>query len=415
MTTDLRPIEPNERNDWIRSLHVPFLESPNEDTVRHWEDHLETDRAWLAFDEKLVVGNCCIFSRNVSVPGTLGAPCPTMPLAAISGVGVHPTHRRRGLLRRMMGAMLHNAVERGEPAAGLLASEASIYGRFGFGWATSSVRITLPKRLARIAVPVPELELRLCSAEEARERIPALFEQARLRRPGELNRNAASWSDTFTRRRRTGSTGERFFVLGAEGYVTYRAANNWSEEPTTLRVDDLFGMTGEVEAGLWKFLLEIDLVDSVVATRPLDEPIRWRLEDPRAMAVTSTNDRLWLRLLDLPTALTTRKYRTEGRLVLHVDPATHFADQYGEPAPDPAAGRWVLEAGPDGASCRPAHRQEPSELRMGAATLASVFLGGHDFSSHAAAGLVTELRSGALARADVLFGTRPLPFSSTGF
>ncbi len=414
MALEVRRIEPNEREEWIRSLHIPFLETPNEDTVRHWEEHLETDRAWLAFDGGVAVGNCCVFSRNVTVPGLPGSPCPTVPLAAISGVGVHPTHRRRGLLRRMVAVMLDDAIGHNEPVAGLLASEGSIYSRFGFGWATSSVRVSIQRRAARVSNSVPDLALRLCSAREAAERVPMLFEQSRLRRPGEIDRNAASWSDLFGSRR-VGTFGERYFAVGDEGYVIYRTTSTWSSEPTVLRVDDLAGVTVDAESGLWQYLLGIDLIDSIVANRPFDEPLRWRLEDPRALTVTSWNDRLWIRLLDVPAALTARRYITDGCLVLQVDPAAEHAAADGDPAPDPIAGRWVLDVGPDGASCRPALRREQPDLRMSATALGSVFLGGQEITSLAAAGLVTELQPGTLARAELLFRSHPLPFSSTGF
>jgi predicted acetyltransferase len=180
-------------------------------------------------------------------------------------------------------------------------------------------------------------------------------------------------------------------------------------------VDDLFGATPEIEAGLWQYLLSVDLSDSIVASRPLDEPIRWRLEDPRSLAVSGLNDFLWIRVLDVAGALNARRYQTDGQLVFEVDPAPVWPDSDGQSGPDPAAGRWVLEAGPSGSSCRRARASESAELRLGAAELGAALLGGQDLRSRSFAGRVTELKAGALVRADSLLGTRPLPFSSTGF
>src|SRR5579872_696439 len=316
----------------------------------------------------------------------------------------------------MMGAMLQDGIARGEPVAGLIASEAPIYGRFGFGWATSTVDLSLPKRTARLLAPVAEIGLGLSDAEEAAKRLPSLFERLRRMRPGQLNRNEATWTDAFTPRPRGRSrTSERFYAIAEDGYTTYRAALNWSAtEPSVLYVDDLFGATAEVEAGLWQYLLNVDLVDTIEAGRPVDEALRWRLEDPRALAATALRDVLWTRVLDVPQALTARSYRVEGRLVLHVEGAPGWLG--GEAAAnDPAAGRWVLEAGPDGATCRTAGDGDATDLRLGVADLSAALLGGQDLQSRSWAGRVDEVNPGTLARADALFGTSPLPFSTTGF
>jgi predicted acetyltransferase len=248
------------------------------------------------------------------------------------------------------------------------------------------------------------------------DHLPALFDRLRANRAGQVNRNETYWADMLaSTRRRSGGSSERFFAIGEHGYTSYRATNNFSSDPTILRVDDLFGVSAEVEAGLWQYILNVDLVDSIVANRPLDESIRWRLEDPRSLTVSGLHDFLWIRVLDVAGALTARRYRTDGRLVFEVEPSTVWPDADGQPGSDPAAGRWVLEAGPSGSSCRRARANEPAELVMGVAELGAALLGGQDLMSRSLAGRVTELKPGALVRADSLLGTRPLPFSSTGF
>jgi predicted acetyltransferase len=418
VTIEIRPIGPDEVDPWIRSLHVPFLANADDDAVAHWVDHVEIGRTWAAVDAGSLVGTSCVFTRDVTLPGDPGVPTPTVPLAAVSGVGVHPTHRRRGILSRMMGTMMSDAIDRGEAIAGLLASEAAIYGRFGFGWATSTVELSLPKRTTRLTHGAPALDLVLCDAKEAESRLPKLFDRFRLQRAGQVDRNPAYWKNVFAdpKSLRPTGTSERFFAACDDGYVTYRASHRWdSVEPTVLRLDELFGVSPDAEAALWQFLLSVDLVDTIVAHRPVDESIRWRLADPRSLAVTGLNDTLWIRVLDVPTALTARRYRTEGRLVLEVDPAPVSTDAQGETRPDPAAGTWVLEVGPDGSSCRPARANERSELRLGVSELGAALLGGQDLRSRASAARVTELVSGAVERADAIFATAPAPFSSTGF
>jgi predicted acetyltransferase len=148
----------------------------------------------------------------------------------------------------------------------------------------------------------------------------------------------------------------------------------------------------------------------VVKRGPVDEPIRWRLADPRQLRTSSVEDRLYIRVLDTAAALVARGYRTEGRLVLEVLPPPA-----GEGDVDSGPGRWVLEAGPDGASCRRARGGEEADLRLGLPALGSLFMGGFPASLLAAGGRIEERVPGSLAIADRLFGTTPSPRSGTGF
>jgi predicted acetyltransferase len=418
MAVDVRLIEPDEEDRWVRSVSIPFLEVPTQDAHDHWLPHLELGRTWAAVEGDRFVGNSCVFSRDVTLPGGPDAPTPTIPLAAVSAVGVHPTHRRRGILRRLMGAMLADARDRHEPLAGLQASEAGIYGRFGFGCATTVAEVTIRSQGSMFAQPAPPLDLRLCDADEAAKILPALFDRLRRTRAGQVSRDDAFWADFWLDRLklRHGATA-RFYVVGDDGFATWRIADGWpAPGPPRMLVEDLAGPTPEIEAALWRFLLDVDLVHEVVAApRPVDEPLRWRLADPRRLRVTGSRDFLWLSVLDVPAAFTTRGYRRADRLVFEVLPAASPLDGGGRQGIDPAAGRWMLEAGPDGSTCRAARTGETTDLRLGAADLGPILLGGVEPSLLAAAGRVAELRPGALDRADALFGARPQPFSQTGF
>ncbi|MHB1534273.1 MAG: GNAT family N-acetyltransferase [Acidimicrobiales bacterium] len=415
MKVDVRLIGAGEVDAWVRSVSVPFLEVADQESYEHWRPALEFDRTWAALDGEHFVGNACVFSLDLTLPAPPGAPAPVIPMAGVSGVGVHPTHRRRGILHRLMGAMLRDAAGRGEALAGLQASEAGIYGRFGFGCATSRTRVTVAAARSRFDRPVPPLQLRLCDVAEAAEILPALFDRLRRTRGGQPCRRAWYWADLAADRpsRRQGASGQ-FLAVGDDGYATWRIVENQPvPDRARLVVDDLIGATPEVEAGLWRFLLDIDLVDEVVfRRRPVEDPLRWRLADPRAYQVDEVADFLWLRVLDVPAALSARGFRCEGRLVLEVDP---LPAPGGAHVPDRAAGRWTLDAGPDGACCRAARRGEETHLRLGTADLGAVLLGGVPPSSLAWAGRIAELRPGALDRADALLAAHPSPFAQTGF
>jgi predicted acetyltransferase len=166
----------------------------------------------------------------------------------------------------------------------------------------------------------------------------------------------------------------------------------------------LVGLTPEAEAALWRYVLELDLAGTVKLTdRPVDDPIRWRLADPRRLRVTDIGDQLWVRLLDLPGALAARRYAVEDALVLEVTDALRPRNQ----------GRFRLEGGPDGAACEPT-TAEP-DLALDIADAGAAYLGGARFASLARAERVAERTPGALLRADRMFAADPAPICTTHF
>jgi predicted acetyltransferase len=119
---------------------------------------------------------------------------------------------------------------------------------------------------------------------------------------------------------------------------------------------------------------------------------------------------IWVRPLDVPAVVAARGYPTEGHVVLEVTPA-----EVQPPGGDPAAGCFVLDAGPDGASCRRARRGEDCDVLLGVAELGSILLGGVAPTTLAAVGRIEERRRGALAMMDRLFASPSAPFTGTGF
>ena len=311
--------------------------------------------------------------------------------------------------------MHDDARERGEAIAGLEASEAAIYGTFGYGLAANLAEYTIDSRTSAFAVPAPAVDLTLIDRDQAATVLPEIFDRQRRTRAGEVNRNPGYWDRLLADRphQRSGLSA-RFHAVADEGYVLYRASretNVFHGERSTIVVEELRGTSADVEAALWRFVLDLDLIGEVTVRRcPVDEPIRWRLADPRQLRTTMIEDRLYLRILDTAAAFEARGYQAEGRLVLEVEaPAT------AEGKVDPAPGRWVLEAGPDGASCRRARRGEDADLRLGLPALGSLYMGGFPASLLAAGGRIEELRTGSLSVADALLTTRPSPRSGTGF
>lgn len=363
-------------------------------------------RAQAAFVDGRLVGGSAVLSLELTVPGLR-----QVAMGGVTSTGVLPTHRRRGLLRALMAAMLADCRDRGEALVGLSASEGGIYGRFGFSPATWQVRWELDRRDAGLLPTAPTGgELELVEADVDRAAWPALHERVRRRRVGEVSANSETWRGLSGAS--SGTDGPLRFLVhrGPDGEVDGIAhfLLPWSADPAlagTVQVEAFEAATPAAYAALWRLLLDLDLTRRVVAAhRPVDEPLRWMLRDPRALRVTRSADNLWLRVLDVGAALEARSYGVAGTVVLAVSDALC-------PWND---GVWRLEAGPDGASCHPAPGAEP-HLALGVDALASLYLGGVSPAVLAGAGRVVELRSGALADVARLLGQDPAPFNAVGF
>ena len=144
-----------------------------------------------AFDGDRIVGGAGAFTFDMSVPGG-----ESVPAAGVTVVGVLPTHRRRGVLTALMRAQLDDCRARGEPVAYLWASEATIYGRFGYGLASRSGAID--------AGEGPRARSRSRSSRAGRVRLVDLGGGARAfpaalrarcvaQRPGMFSRSKAWW------------------------------------------------------------------------------------------------------------------------------------------------------------------------------------------------------------------------------
>ena len=262
----------------------------------------------------------------------------------------------------------------------------------------------------------PAVDLTLLDKDEALPVLPALFDRQRLARAGEVNRSPAYWTQLLTDRpHHRGELSARFHAVCDEGYVLYRAARRDECLPRRPGQDRRRGAPGlrpprsKPRCGA-SCSTSISSVGSPFKRCPVDEPIRWRLADPRQLRTNNIEDRLYLRILDTAAAFEARGYRAEGGLVFDVvPPAVPEGDV------DAAPGRWALETGADGACCRRARAGEQTDIRLDLPALGSLYMGGFPASLLAAGGRIEELRTGGLARADTLFFTRPSPRSGTGF
>ncbi len=410
MHIEIRTTRPEEYPAFVGALSTGFLERPDiarvVDAVRAtWEP----DRTWAAFEGDRVCGTFRSWPTELTVPG--GA---RLPGAAVSAVTVLPSHRRRGILRRLVAAE-HAAIRgRGEAVGLLYASEYPIYGRFGYGPACTVATWTLDASATSFHGPAAA-GVELVGADEGtRDTIRDVFEAWRSRQPGEIRRRDLRWDDDLGLRESPwGETWKGFLALhrdaggAVDGYARYRAEEKWTQRQprALLRVDELHALTDEAYAALWRFLAEIDLVASVVAQgRSPSERLPWLLTNARAAAPSDVGEGLWVRLFDVPGALAARTYEASGEAVLEV------VDQ--ERAHEPNL-RLALDASPAGADCRPTDRAP--DLTVPVAALGAAYLGGTRLRDAVIATGVEEHRPGALALVDRLLRTTDEPWCSTFF
>jgi predicted acetyltransferase len=400
-----RPIVETEFDEWARIESAAFGGFPDPQHVELERKLLPFDRIIGAFDGDRVVGAAASYPFEMTVPG--GA---VIPVAGVTAVGVAGTDRRRGALRSMMTFQLDDVARRGEVAAILNASESSIYGRFGYGLAQQYQRVRLRSERIRFTPAPPERTLRLVPKEAAADALRPMFDAYRRTRAGEVARPDAWWGGVLGDVA-TWKGGGKIFVVTAEptsddpgGYVIYELAERELSPFKKMVVRELVAATPDTESALWRYCVELDLVDEVeVEARPLDDPIRWRIEDPRQYRVVWQYDFGWVRLLDVEAALSARAYGTDAAIVL---------DVVDDLRPDVAA-RYRLLASAKGGEC--ARTDDDADLALTVADLGALYLGGVQASTLARAGRIRELRSDALGVADRVFGWSLAPHCTTRY
>ncbi|MGH8937211.1 MAG: GNAT family N-acetyltransferase [Acidimicrobiia bacterium] len=406
MDIELRPIGTEEFEDFVAVMGAAFSWDPRPEDLEHSRAITEFDRTLAAFEGDRIVGTAGAFSYELTVPGG------SLPAAGVTAVSVFPTHRRRGILSSMMRHQLDDVRERGEPLAILWALESIIYGRYGYGIAADGLAFELERTYARLANPVEVPgRVRLVERDEALKTWPEVYDRARRERPGAVNRTEAWWDHETLydpEHHRDGYTVNRLAVYEeggrALGYVRYRIKDDWPGglPGSELAVGELISTTPQSYVGLWQYVLGVDLIRKIEARRrPPDEPLRWMLADPRRLQ-RRPSDALWARLVDVPTALAGRRYSVRGSLIVEVRDAFCPWNE----------GTYLLEGGPEGASCRTT-RAAP-EIVLSAAELGAAYLGGTPLSVLREAGRV-QGDDQAVRRADLMFSWSPAPWSPEVF
>lgn len=371
---------------------------PDGDTLNHFARVLEPHRTVVGFDGDEIVAGGGAFPFDLTVPGG------QVKAAGITVVGVLPSHRRRGYLRGMMRSMLDAARERGEPVAVLWATEDTIYGKFGYGMASVAAEIDLPRDHTRAFahVDLPG-QARLVRLEEAEPLVAPVYDYVARQTPGMFARTSAWWQDRLLTDhpwRRQGGGALRCAVWEMDGkpsaYAFYRVNQSFERGNSSghVFVVEAVGDSPLATHAIWRFLFDIDWLARFKATfLPVDHPLLLSLANPRRLNFL-VREGLWVRLIDLPAALSARGYATDDAVV--IDVTDEFCPWN--------AGRWrVSRGGVEKTGAEP-------DLACDVRSLGCVYLGGFTFAQLARSLRVSELRAGAIVRADALFHSDRAPW-----
>jgi predicted acetyltransferase len=411
----VNPLDAGELPGWVATMATTFLEEREGEStakwVRNFEREWEPERAWGARDRGAWVATLRTMRRTLTVPWTDGA-TGLIPADALTMVTVAATHRRRGLLTRMLVQSLRAARERGDPVSILIAAEWPIYGRFGYAPAAFRAERALHRERRGSEVGGDLERVRQVERAEFAAIAPDVYERVRRRRAGQVDRDAPWWERTLGLGgwEATRELPHNYLVHegedGPDGLLAWtatRAPKGLQAPLATVNAEGPEAATDAAARDLWAYLCGIDLVDRIELRGPVDDSVAWLLPDARALATTQIVDHLWLKLLDVPAALAARRYTVPGELVLEVVDETEVS----------AAGRCRLSAEGDHAAAEPT-RAAP-DLTLAQTALASAYLGGVTLRAQRIAGTVAEHTPGALQRADAMFSTALAPYNATGF
>ncbi|WP_028278798.1 GNAT family N-acetyltransferase [Arthrobacter sp. H5] len=330
----------------------------------------------------------------------------------VTAVTVRPTHRRRGLLRRMMTEDLQTAADNGLAIAALTASEATIYGRFGFGAATLTRNVEVDVRERFAVLPPAYGRIDVVEASAVVGLSTDVFARFHERTLGSIGRQysyprraAGVWGDERPKEDKAVRTAVHYDDDGQpDGYVSYKFAG-WETQPYTMKVVDLVAATDAAYLELWRYLGSIDLVERVTfGLAAADDPLPWALADRRSHKVTGDEDVLWLRILDPVKALEARGFAVDGAVSFTVkDTLAH------------SEGAFTLSVSDGGASVHRLDTGSSTDATMDVAALGSMYLGGVSASTLAVAGHITPSIPGALETLDSLFNAARAPYCITHF
>lgn len=346
-------------------------------------------------------------------PGTINVGGPSLlPVHQITSVTVSPTHRRRGILRTVMSEDLALAKLSGMPLAALTASEATIYGRFGFGRVTERVRFSLTVdrgaamrgQATGSVVATEPADLKGCASR--------IFAAAHATTHGSVSHNhfdlghaAGRWDDRDTLKPVKALRAALHLDAGGhpDGFMTY-VFSGWKSDSAAMEIKQLCAANGAARRELVEYLGAHDLIEAITGRGPVDDVLPTALENARDYKVTRMGDHLWLRILDIEAVLTARRYGHDGRVCLEVRDDLNLV-----------GGAWELFVEHSMPRVRRAPAGRPVDATLEVRDLATLFMGMRSATNLLAAGVLAVHNADALETLDALFATRAIPYCQADF
>lgn len=360
----------------------------------------QVERSIAAVDAGEIVGTAYSHLFDLTLPG--GG---IVPVAGVTAVSTASTHRRQGVVTQLMQRQLHEADERGETAAILIASEGRIYGRFGYGAATHVADITVHTQDVRMPAPNTGGRVRIVDGETADKVFPSVHDKARRARAGSINRPQHFWESASADRDKKhlhvvfeNASGE------PDGYARYDVKADWKDAIPVhkLTLHEMTATTDAASLELWWYLVNLDLVKTIESwARPLDDPLRWVLAEPRTIRTNAVRDMYWLRPLDVARLLAGRTYSADIDVTIEVNDA--MLDR---------GGTFALRGSASGAECT--RTSGAADVSMSSGDLGAILLGGVTPSELARAGRIGGA-SDVLRELDAAFVIHPRPWGNTFF
>jgi predicted acetyltransferase len=351
----------------------------------------ELDRFRVANESGKIVGVAGSYTMEVTLPGGVA-----VPMGGVTWVSTAATHRRQGVMRRLVGAVHDDIDARHEPVATLSAAEGGIYERLDYGISTRFVFNTIDPRLTRVRDEYrsPPGTVQYLEGDEVVPAISSVWDRFRRLRAGECGRSPEAQVYLYEQRKKpTGAQSPAVYLGHRDGYAAYTVEDRWKpgRPAHVMRVIELAAVTPEAHAALWQTLLETDLVSEIQSANIApDDPLAFLLENPRALRTRENNDGVWVNVRDIPACFGARTYRTSDRIVVEVD-----------------GKRWAIDGGPDGASCTTVTTR--ADLVTTHAWFSSLLYGGVLPSALVAGRRMKARDADVLARADLFFTTSLAP------
>ncbi|MEO7588761.1 MAG: GNAT family N-acetyltransferase [Arachnia sp.] len=319
-----------ELRAYAAAMRDGFFESPmSEEGLQTWQRHLLADgtRLRVVRDTERPFGKAEEpVATFASWNGTINPGHGLAPTNFITDVTVQASHRRRGLMNALMTTDLLEAKARGDVFAVLTATDARLYGRFGFGVTATARRLEIESG-PRFQVRTDPVGHSVFADPEAISDLrQSLFERFHAGQFWSVGRAHHYWSSGFDWSKQQPVARRAAVHFDEQGEPD--ATLVFSVEDNHLEIIDLVGLTSGAEIELLRLLGHGEAHDKVIWPRCHDarHPLPWALVDPRVVRTKEEFDTVWVRVLDVEKAVELRAFDHDGSITLHVQDSQGYCD-----------------------------------------------------------------------------------------